>query len=396
MTHAFHRSPRWLAAFGAAAWLALASTAPGAARVRENVLPPVSESDAPIALLVDLTSGQVLFEREADRRFVPASITKAMTAFVAFEKMQSGAIDPRQTYTVSEATFLAWRRKGSTMFLNRGDRVTVDQLLRGVTTISANDAAVVLGEGASGSLDAWLADMNAAARKLGMRDSHFGSPNGYPDGGKTFVTANDLATLGQALVRRHPGKFRRYIGAHDFTFGGVTQPNHDPLLGTVRGADGIKTGFTYQAGFGFLGTAERSGRRLVMVVAGSDSAAQRNRAARALMEWGFAAFDSRPLFSAEQRVAEARVQDGSLVSVDLIAPHRITASLPAGSTAQVTMHVRYDGPVRAPIAKGERIAQLHIEVDGMPDSVVPLVASQDVARAGFFDRITNAIWRWVA
>lgn len=377
----------------AAAGLLIA--APLSAQTSRFANPPVSETEAPIALLVDLTSGQVLFEREADRRFVPASITKAMTAFVAFEKIEAGEIDPREIYTVSDGAFRAWRRKGSTMFLHRGDRVTVDQLMRAITTISANDASVVLAEGASGSLDAWLVEMNAAARRIGMRNSHFGSPNGFPDDGHTFVTARDLALLGEALLRRHPVKYHRYIGHPEFSYRDITQPNHDPLLGEVRGADGIKTGFTYQAGFGFLGSAEREGRRLVMVVAGSDSGRERNRAAVSLMEWGFEAFDGRSLFGKDDVVAKAQVQDGSWPLVDLVAPHRIAATVPEGGNSQIALEVRYAGPVRAPVRKGEEIARLVIRVDGMPDSSVPLLAAEDIGQAGFFQRIGNGIWRWL-
>lgn len=281
------------------------------------------------------------------------------------------------------------------MFLNRGDRVSVDQLLLGVTTISANDASVVLGEGASGSLAKWLGEMNAKAREIGMRDSHFGSPNGFPDEGHTFVTARDLATLAEAMLRRHPGKYQRYIGNSEFAYADITQPNHDPLLGRVRGADGIKTGFTYQAGFGFLGSAEREGRRLVMVVAGSDSGRERNRAAIALMEWGFEAFDGHTLFRKGDVVGRAEVQDGSWPSVDLVAPHLIAATLPARSQPKIELAIRYKGPVRAPIAAGEEIARLHIKVDGMDESSVPLVAAEDIEEAHFAQRIGNGIWRWM-
>ncbi len=396
MTSRLHiKLPRPLTHAIAVVAFAMAAAVPGSAKDEQITSAPISETDAPIALLVDLTSGQVLFEREADRRFVPASITKTMTAFVAFEKIERGEIDPRQRFTVSDQAFRDWRGKGSTMFLNRGDRVSVDQLLKAVMTISANDASVVLAEGASGSLAAWYADMNAAARRIGMRDSHFGSPNGFPDGGQTFVTANDLAILGEALLRRHPSKYSRYIGHPDFSFREITQPNHDPLLGRVRGADGIKTGFTYQAGFGFLGTAEREGRRLIMVVAGSDSGGQRNRAARALMEWGFDAYDGHVLFTRDEIVASAEVQDGSWPSVDLVAPHLIAATVPADGTPQIELDIRYDGPVKAPLAKGEEIARLHIKVAGMPKSSVPLLAAEDVEQAGFFQRIGNGIWRWL-
>ena len=353
-----------------------------------------SDEVAPIALMVDLTSGQTLYSREADRRFVPASITKAMTTFLAFEKMEAGELNLQQVFTVGDEAYRNWRRKGSTMFLNRGDRITVDQLLHGVTTVSANDGSVVLGEGASGSLDAWLDEMNALARRIGMKDSHFGSPNGYPDDGRTWTTANDLATLAEAMIRRHPSKFDHFVGHAEFEYNGIKQPNHDPLIGKLRGADGIKTGFTYQAGYGFLGTAERDGRRLAMVVAGSDSGRERNRAAQAFMEWGFSAFDRMVLYSKDERVGSAQVQDGSWPSIDLVAPHMIALSVPANTRPEVAIRITYEGPVRAPIRQGERIATLHVEAEGMPDASIPLLAARDIEKAGPFQRMLNGIVGW--
>jgi len=382
-----------IAAAAAALALALAvpATRPFAAT---KIVPSVpSEDQAPIALLVDLNSGQTLFSREADRRFVPASITKAMTTFLAFEKMASGELKPKQVVPVREETFRKWRRKGSTMFLNRGDHVPVDVLLHGVTTLSANDGSVVLAEGASGSLQAWIEEMNRKARDIGMHDSHFGSPNGFPDEGQTWVTARDLATLAEAMIRRHPAMFHHFVGHRDFEYGGIRQPNHDPLIGNVRGADGIKTGFTYQAGYGFLGTAERAGRRLVMVVAGSDSGRIRNRAAIAFMEWGFDAFDSKPLFAAGEHIAAAQVQGGTRLDVGLAAGRQIAVAFPKGTTGKVSLAVEYEGPLKAPIAKGERVARLRIKSNGS-ESSVPLFAEEDVARAKGFRRAFNGFVGW--
>lgn len=370
--------------------LALAAGLLPQALTAKEILPRVpSEEDAPIALLVDMNSGQTLFAREADRRFVPASITKAMTTFLAFEKMEQGELFAQQRFTMSDEAFRKWRRVGSTMFIGRGDALTVDQLLHGITTVSANDGSVVLAEGASGSLDNWLAEMNRKARQIGMNDSHFGSANGFPDGGRTWVTARDLVTLAETMIRRHPKKYRHFVGHKEYEYDGIKQPNHDPLIGNVAGADGIKTGFTYQAGYGYLGTAARDGRRLVMVVAGSDSGRARNRAAQEFMEWGFAAFDQRNLFNVENVVGSAKVQDGSRLSVDLVPTHRIAVSLPRGVAPEINLAIEYEGPVRAPIAKGEEIAKLRISVEGEEDGFVPLVAASEVTRASFFRRILN-------
>jgi len=384
---------RKIAAAAAATGLLAAPLLPVSAA--RPVVPAVpSAEDAPIALLVDIGSGQTLYSREADRRFVPASITKAMTTFLAFEKLADRSLLPQQVFPIRDATYRKWRMVGSTMFIDRGERLTVDQLLHGVTTVSANDASVVLAEGAAGSLDKWLAQMNAKAREIGMFNSHFGSPNGFPDEGRTWVTASDLAILAQAMIRRHPQAYHHYVGHPEFSYGGIRQPNHDPLIGKVRGADGIKTGFTYQAGFGFLGSAERNGRRLVMVVAGSDSGPARNRAAQAFMEWGFAAFGVRHLFKPGEIVARAQVQDGTQLSVGLAAPHRIAVSIPKGTDPKIALSVEYDGPLKAPIKMGEPVAQLRIRLNGDSGSTVPLYAVEDVSRAGAVRRLLNFVAGW--
>mgnify|MGYP000055962722 CR=1 FL=1 len=215
--------------------------------------PPSSANSVPIVLLVDLSSGQILYQHNADRRFVPASITKVMTAYQAFEMLEAGDLELGQTFAFSRTSFDQWGGEGSTMFINAGDHTRVSDLLLGISTVSANDASIVLAEGAGGSLQAWLDQMNATAQRLGMQNSHFGTPNGWPDEGRTFTTARDLVRLGTALVTHHPDQYRRFFGHREFTYRGITQPNYEPLTGRVAGGDGIKTGFTNEAGFGVLG-----------------------------------------------------------------------------------------------------------------------------------------------
>ena len=353
-----------------------------------------SEEDVPIAVLVDITSGQVLHSRNSDRRFVPASITKVMTMFHAFELIEEGSLDPAQIMVMRDETWKEWSGEGSTMWIGVGDRVTVDNLMTGIANVSANDGAVMLAEGQAGTVVNWVGGMNLRARALGMTNSHFGTPNGWPDEGETFTTANDLVTLAEALIGRHPEKFARYMGLTGFRYNGIAQINHDPLIGRTRGADGIKTGYTNEAGFGYLGTAQRAGQRLVLVVAGVDRGSRRARAARAYMEWGFAAFDRERLFASGQTVGSARVQGGSLRSIALKTDRTVFVNVPKGRASEMRLSIIYDGPVRAPFAEGQQIATLVIEVPDMEPARVPLVAAGTVEEAGFFARIINGIAGW--
>jgi D-alanyl-D-alanine carboxypeptidase (penicillin-binding protein 5/6) len=353
---------------------------------------PAINLAAPLAYLIDLGSGRVLFEREARRRFLPASLTKIMTAYVAFELMQAGRLQPSQRFAMSDAAFKQWHRVGSTMFLGRGQVVNVDELLQGIMTVSANDGCIVLAEGASGSVANFVALMNAHARRLGMTDSHFGSPNGWPDQGATYTSARDLAILTQAMLTRHPAYYRHYVGHPEMTFNGIRQDNHVPLFGTVAGADGVKTGFTNESGYGLVGSAVRDGRRLVMVVGGYDRAWQRARESRALLEWGFSAWRMRRLFDAGATVADAEVQGGATRQVPLTAPMAYYVTYPVGSASpKVALTLRYKGPIQAPVVKGAQIASLRVATPGEPPRDLALVAGRSTAVAGPVARLRNGL-----
>ena len=358
----------------------------------EQVLSAIPrEDEAPVAILVDITSGQVLHARNPDRRFMPASVTKVMTLYLAFELIEQGRLDPAQVFTMSPVVAREWRRKGSTMFLDAGERVRVDDLLLGIANVSANDGAAVLGEGQAGSVAAWTLAMNDTARGIGMSGSHFGTPNGFPDEGRTFTTANDLVRLARAMITRHPDKFGYYIGRAGFDYKGIAQVNHDPLIGHVAGADGIKTGFTNESGFSYLGTARRNGQRLVLVLAGVENGHLRARLARAYMEWGFTAFEHRRLFAPGQAVGEARVQNGDARSLALVGKGAVAVNLPRGSAGKLAATIRYEGPLRAPIASGQEIAVLEVTAPGTAPARIPLYAAEAVGVAGPFDRIINAV-----
>ena len=350
-------------------------------------LPPAVDA-VPEALLVDLGSGRTLYARDPDRRFVPASVTKTMTAFLAFDLLAHGKLRPDQTFAEDEDTYRHWHATGSRMFLNRGQSVTVDQLLMGIMTVSANDGCVVLAEGAAGSVDKWVAMMNAEARALGMTGSHFGTPNGWMDGGNTYYTPRDLVKLADAMITRYPAYYHRYVGQAGMTFNGITQPNHDPILG-VPGADGIKTGWTDEAHYTFLGSAMRGGRRLVMVLAGVPTAPQRARAARALIEWGFAAWDTHPLLAAGVPVGTVAVDGGLASEVPVVTPRAYSVTVPKGARPQVTMHFIPRGALVAPVARGQEVGDLEVRVAGEAPYRVPLVAGASVAQG-------NMMQRWLA
>lgn len=352
---------------------------------------PDDLSPVPVYIAVESDSGQVLAARQPDLRFVPASLVKVMTAYVAFERIAAGRLDPSQRFVVSPSAYARWHGKGTTLYLRTGDVVPVDALLRGITTVSANDGAAVLAEGAAGSAEGWAALMNWHARSIGMANSRFATPNGWPDGGATFVTARDLATLGRALTDRHPALYARYFGQKSFTWNGVRQVNRDPAIGVVAGADGIKTGFTREAGYGYLGSARRGGRRVIVVVAGARSEAARSAAARALLDWSFAAWRHVPAFSAADTVAHARVQDGATASVPLRLDRPLGVSLPQDQAGRVRLTLSYRGPLRAPLAAGRHVADLIVAAPGSPPFRVPLITAEAVPVAGVFDRLRNGL-----
>lgn len=349
---------------------------------------PTYRTEAPIAFMTDLSSGAVLFAKDADRRIPPASMAKMMTAYVAFDLLSKGQLKLDQKVRVSGETWRKWNNQGSTMFLAAGDEVSVANLLHGVVTVSGNDACVVLAEGIAGSEEAFTDLMNAKAKELGMENSHFGNSNGWPDEGVTYVTARDLATLALATARDHPKLYKRFYSQDKFTWNGITQENRDPLLGRVAGADGLKTGHTEEAGYGFTGSAIQNDRRLIMVIAGLDSYNGRIEESVKFMNWGFRSWKALPLFKKGNKVETAEVQLGSARTVDLIAPRDLALTLPKiADPSTMRMKVAYDGPIKAPIAKGQQIATLIVSGNDMPEQIMPLVAAEAVEESGFFGQI---------
>jgi D-alanyl-D-alanine carboxypeptidase (penicillin-binding protein 5/6) len=375
-------------ALAATAALLVAGAAPAAA--------PQFETPAKYAYLIDLSSGAVLFEKNADARMPPASMAKMMTSDVAFELIDAKQLSLDKMCTVRPETWQKWHgpQAGSTMFLSPGEQVSVENLLHGIVTLSGNDASVVLAECISGTEQAFTGQMNALAKKIGLTNSHFGTANGWPDEGVTYVSARDLATLARYEIENHYELYKKFYSQPSFTWGktlgsgqAITQANRNPILGKVPGADGLKTGHTDEAGYGFTGSAVQDGRRLIEVLAGMESWNQRVQESTRLMEWGFKAWTAKPLFKAGAKIGSAQVQLGSDGEVPLVAPRDLAVTVPAGlASGTMSMKIRYDGPLVAPIAKGQEVAQLVITTGDTPPQMVPLVAGEDVGRAGFFGR----------
>ncbi|AMK23517.1 D-alanyl-D-alanine carboxypeptidase family protein [Sphingobium sp. SJ10-10] len=360
---------------------------------------PPYTGEAPIAYLKDLSSGAVLYDKGGETRMPPASMAKMMTVHVAFRLIQKGDLKLDQKFTVRPETWQQWHgpQAGSTMFLSPGEQVSVENLLHGIVTLSGNDACVVLAEGIAGTEQAFVALMNQEAKRLGLKNSNFGTSNGWPDEGVTYVTAADLASLAEATIEETPGLYKKFYATRAFTWGktmggaDIEQGNRNPILGKVAGADGLKTGHTEEAGYGFTGSAEQEGRRLVMVVAGLTSANQRIAESVRFMDWGFRAWKAQPLFKKGQTVETAEVQLGSATKVALVAPQDMAVTLPRAASSNISVKVAYTGPIKAPIAKGQKIAQLIISTPDTPPQILPLVAGEEVSEAGIFGRLWNGL-----
>jgi D-alanyl-D-alanine carboxypeptidase (penicillin-binding protein 5/6) len=373
----------------AAASLLLATAAPAAA--------PQFDTPAKVAYLIDVSSGATLYAKNADVRMPPASMAKMMTTDVAFELIDKGQLPLNKMCTVRPETWQKWHgpAAGSTMFLSPNEQVSVENLLKGIVTLSGNDASVVLAECIAGTEQAFTDQMNSLGKKIGLTNSHFGTANGWPDNGVTYVSARDLATLARYEIENHYKLYKQFYSLPNFTWGktlgagkDITQDNRNPILGHVPGADGLKTGHTDEAGYGFTGSAEENGRRLIEVLAGMASWDQRVQESTKLIQWGFNAWSDKPLFAAGAKVGTAQVQMGSSSEVALMAPRNLAVTVPAGLASGATsMKIRYDGPLMAPIAKGQEVAQLIVTTGDTAPQIVPLVAGEDVGRAGFFGRI---------
>lgn len=362
----------------AAVVLAAALTVPGA---------EAFETQARAAVVMDYRTGLVLFEKEADRRIPPASMSKLMTAYMIFERLREGRLNLDEEVSVSER---AWKMGGSQMFLKVGDRVRVEDLIRGIIIQSGNDACVAMAEALSGSEEAFAREMNERAGELGLANSSFENSTGL-DAPAHLMSVRDLATLGRAIITEFPDYYK-YYSEKEFVYRDIKQPNRNPLLQAgVPGVDGMKTGFTEGAGYGLVATAVRDGRRVITVLAGLEKLGQRRGEAERLLEFGFREFQEYRLFKAGETVAEADVWLGAQPKVALVPAEVVGVTLPREKRKGLVAKLRYDNPVQAPVAAGQRLGQLELSAPGVEPVVVPLMAGQEVPKAGMLGRITGAV-----
>ncbi|MDH5749546.1 MAG: D-alanyl-D-alanine carboxypeptidase [Rhodospirillales bacterium] len=343
------------------------------------------------AILLDTSTGAVLFNKNADEPMAPASMSKMMTAYMLFERLREGRMSLEDTFPVSEN---AWRKGGaksgsSTMFLEPGKRVKVEDLIRGIIVQSGNDACIVVAEALEGSEAAFANEMTARARQLGMKNSVFKNATGWPEP-EHLSTARDLALLAQKIIEDFPEYYSIY-SEKSFTYNGINQINRNPLLYKDMGADGVKTGHTSTSGYGLTASVKRGDRRLILVVNGLSSKKERAREPERLLEWGFRSFNNYELFKSGETVVDAEVWLGTAPTVPLVIENNLTLTLARKARKNMSVKVVYNTPVPAPVTAGTELARLVVSSPNMEPVEVPLIAGNDVAQLGLMGRLSSAL-----
>jgi D-alanyl-D-alanine carboxypeptidase (penicillin-binding protein 5/6) len=349
------------------------------------------ETPARQAILLDMGTGAVLFEKNADEPMPPASMSKLMTVYLLLERLRDGRLKMDDTLPVSEK---AWREGGSasggsTMFLEPGTSVKVEDLIQGIIVQSGNDASIVVAEGLANDEAAFAKEMTKRGRELGLRNTVFRNATGWPDP-EHLTTARDLALLAQRTIEDFP-QYYHYYSEKEFTYNGIRQANRNPLLYKDLGADGLKTGHTEASGYGLTASARKRDRRLILVINGLNDVRDRTRESERLISWGFRDFDNYALFKAGEQVSTAEVWLGKAENVALVVDRDLTVTLPNAARSEMKVSVAYDGPIPAPITEGDRLAVLKISAPGVETVEVPLVAGNSVEKLGFFGRLFAAV-----
>lgn len=356
------------------------------------------ETNAAQAILLDAETETVLFQHEADTPMAPASMAKLMTVAVILRAVEAGELSLDDEFVVSED---AWRRGGamaggSTMFAELGSTIMLSDLLRGIIVQSGNDACMIVAEGIAGNETSFANIMNAEARRLGLEDSHFVNSTGLPDPNQR-VTARDLAKLANYIIQTYP-EFYTIYSEESFTWNKIRQRNRNPLLEMNIGADGLKTGYTEESGYGLVGSAVRDGQRLIVVVNGTSSAKGRGEEARKLLDWGFRAFERSVLFDQDEVVADAKVFGGTQRSVGLVGDGPIELLLPRGSRDLIRGRVYYEAPLEAPITKGQEVGTLQLSIGDDQTKETKVYAANNVGvgtlRQRAFDGLEELLIGW--
>ena len=348
------------------------------------------DTSAEYAFVTDFGSGKVLMEKEPDTLMKPASMAKIMTVYIAFERIADGSLSLDDTFLISEK---AWRKGGSKTFVEVGKEVSVRDLLFGVVVQSGNDAAIAIAEGISGTEEGFSEEMNYVARKLGMENTVFRNSTGWPHL-EQHTTARDLNILATALIREFPvekyPELYPMFAEQDFTYNGIKQGNRNPLVYGTQGADGLKTGHTAESGYGLVGSANRDGQRVVMVLNGMKSMKQRSSESRRLIDLMFREFKLYRFYEKDQPVERANVWLGTQSKIDLVLEEPLQLVMARSDRRKMKVTVNWNDPVPAPITAGQPIGTLVLELPS-GKSTYPLLAAENVSGLGMFDRVGEAL-----
>jgi D-alanyl-D-alanine carboxypeptidase (penicillin-binding protein 5/6) len=350
------------------------------------------DGDAPTAILTEATSGAVLFEKNADELRAPSSMMKLMTAEVVFHAVKQGDIKLTDEYRVSEN---AWRRGGapaggSTMFAALNSKVSVDDLLHGAIIQSGNDACIVLAEAMAGNERTFAADfMTKRAREIGLPRSTFANSNGLPDPGNK-MTVRELAILARHIMQTYP-EFYKLFGEKEFTWNKIKQPNRNPLLNSLEGADGLKTGFTKEGGYGMVGSAVQNGVRLIVAINGLEDPEDRATEAKKMLEWGFRNFEVRTVFAENQTIGYAKVFGGDSRSVALASHEPVKVMVQKNGTDKLIARIVYSGPVRAPFEAGQKVGLVKVWRGGNVAVETPVYATEAVGQGSTMRRAVDGV-----
>lgn len=348
------------------------------------------DTTATSAWVYDVTSGTVLMEKNADVPIPPASMSKLMTLYMLYEALEDGRVQMDTRLPVSSR---ARQMGGSTMFLNELDRPTVEELIKGIIVLSGNDACVVVAEGLAGTEEAFARQMTERGRQIGLTHSVFKNSTGWPAEGHV-MSAEDMGLVALRIIEDFPQYYGDFA-LTEFRFDDrapANRFNRNPILRQGIG-DGLKTGHTQEAGYGLVGSAEQDGRRIIFVVSGLQSDRARAEESERIVNWAFRQFTMQTLVPAGETVTEAPVWLGTASRVGLTTENGVNVLVPAGAQDQVTVEVVYDSPIPAPIAKGDPVGRLVVTIPGAREAVTPLIATADIAEAGFLGRIKGAVMK---
>jgi len=348
------------------------------------------DTKAKYALLIDEDTGDVLYQKNADLKMAPSSMSKLMTIYVAFSRLKDGSLKMDDKVVVSKK---AWSKAGSRMFLSLNQEVSVEDLIKGIIIQSGNDATIALAECIAGSEEAFADRMNVVAKQMGLQNSHFVNATGWPDKAH-YMSSRDLATLARRLIQDYP-EYYSYFGEKEFVFNGIKQDNRNSLLKMAIGADGLKTGHTDAAGYGITASAKQGNRRVIVVVNGLKSDASRAEEAKKLLQYGFLNFTNITIAKANETIGSAKVLFGVKESVDLVCDRNLVFTVPAEEKDSIQVIASYDSTLSAPVSAGTKVGMVEVRIPTQETKIFDIVTKESVEKAGWLRKTYYRFRDWI-